>query len=110
MESAVYREKIQNRSDEVIANLAITLIHQCDVLIRGLIEWKKRDFIERGGIKEELYRARKDWQKRNGAYGAIPYERDGHNGQSGINGQSASQYSKPIQHISPTAANPKEHD
>ena len=34
----------------MIANLAITLIHQCDVLIRGLIEWKKRDFLERGGI------------------------------------------------------------
>lgn len=32
----------------------------------GLIEWKKRDFIERGGIKEEMYRARKDWQRRNG--------------------------------------------
>ena len=53
----------------MIANLAITLIHQCDLVIQGIIEWKKRDFLERGGIKEEMYKARKDWQKRNGAYG-----------------------------------------
>ena len=64
LDSAVYREKIKDRSDEAIANIAITLIHQCDVLIRGLIEWIKRDFQENGGIKEELYQARKDWQRR----------------------------------------------
>ena len=33
------------------------------MLIRGLIEWKKRDFIEKGGIKEEMYRAPKDTGK-----------------------------------------------
>ena len=82
LDSAVYREKIKERSDETIANIAITLIHQCDVLIRGLIEWKKREFKEKGGIKEEMYRARKDWQKRNGQDG-----RNGTNGQDGSNGQ-----------------------
>ena len=80
LDSAVYREKIKDRSDETIANIAITLIYQCDFLIRGLIEWKKRDFIENGGIKEEMYRARKDWQKRNGAYDAIPYGDNVHKG------------------------------
>ena len=64
-DSAFYREAIQVRSDEAVANIAITLIHQCDILIRGLIEWKKRDFIEKGGIKEEMYKARKDWMMRN---------------------------------------------
>ena len=68
LDSAVYREKIKTRSDEVIANIAITLIHQCDVLIRGLIEWKKRNFLEQGGIKEEMYRARKEWQKKYGGW------------------------------------------
>ena len=95
LDSAIYREKIKKRSDEVIANLAITLIHQCDVLIRGLIEWKKRDFLKRGGIKEEMYKARKDWQKKNGAYGAIPY--DGQNGQNGRSGQKPTRFSNPIQ-------------
>ena len=80
LDSAVYRSKIKERSDETIANIAITLIHQCDVLIRGLIEWKKRDFIEKGGIREEMYRARKAWQKRNGMSGF-----DGQNGFNGAN-------------------------
>lgn len=116
LDSAVYREKIQERSDETIANIAITLIHQCDVLIRGLIEWKKRDFLENGGIKEEMYRARKDWQRRN--YGQ--YGRDGRsNGQYGQNGQSNGQYGQngqfgqgpsqpimPSQPIGPSQPNP----
>ena len=79
----------------MIANLAITLIHQCDVLIRGLIEWKKRDFLERGGIKEEMYKARKDWQKKNGAYGAIAY--DGRDGLNGRGGQKPTRLSTPKQ-------------
>ncbi|MBQ2338072.1 MAG: four helix bundle suffix domain-containing protein, partial [Prevotella sp.] len=62
--------KIKERSDETIANIAITLIHQCDVLIRGLIEWKMRAFKEKDGIKEEMYRARKEWLRRNGYGGS----------------------------------------
>mgnify|MGYP002522318865 CR=1 FL=1 len=75
LDSAVYREKVKERSDETIANIAITLIHQCDALIRGLIEWIKRDFMEKGGRKEEMYRARKSSRKR-----------DGFNGFNGFNG------------------------
>ena len=75
LDSAVYREKIKDRSDEAIANIAITLIHQCDVLIRGLIEWQKQNFLENGGIKEEMYRARKAYRDSNGF-----------NGQNGSNG------------------------
>ena len=69
LDSAVYREKIKDRSDETIANIAITLIHQCDVLIKGLIEWQKKNFLENGGIKEERYRARKAWREKNGFNG-----------------------------------------
>lgn len=105
LDSAIFREKIQERSDETIANIAITLIHQCDVLIRGLIEWKKRDFLEKGGIKEEMCQARKDWQKKNGAYGKIPYEGQRYNGLSGINGQSSNQSSQTNQPITPTNPN-----
>ena len=35
LDSAVYREQIRLRSDETIANIAITLIHQEDVLLKG---------------------------------------------------------------------------
>ena len=58
-ESAIYREKIKSRSDETIANIAITLIMQCDVFLKGLIEMKKRQFLERGGIREEMARERR---------------------------------------------------
>lgn len=126
LDSAIYREKIKERSDETIANIAITLIHQCDALIRGLIEWKKRDFLENGGIKEEMYRARKEWQKRNGAYGKIDngyyggsrsnggngsygsYGRYGQNGQNGGNGQRPNwqQPSQPNQPANPSQPTP----
>ena len=82
LDSAVYREKIKERSDETIANIAITLIHQCDVLIRGLIEWQKRNFLENGGIKEEMYKARKAYRDRNGFEG-----QNGFNGSNGLNGK-----------------------
>ena len=104
LDSAVYREKIRERSDETIANIAITLIHQCDVLLRGMIEWMKRDFIENGGIKEEMFRARKEWQRRNGYYGA-----NGINGSNGINGfngsNGPSQPNRPIRPIEPIDPN-----
>ena len=76
LDSAVYRKKIKDRSDETIANIAITLIHQCDVLIKGLIEWQKTNFLENGGIKEEMYKARKAYRDNNGF-----------NEQNGANGQ-----------------------
>ena len=81
LDSAVYREKIKDRTDETIANIAITLIHQCDVLIRGLIEWQKRNFLESGGIKEEMYRARKAYRDNNGFNGQDRF--NGSNGQNG---------------------------
>lgn len=88
LDSAVYREKIKDRSDETIANIAITLIHQCDVLIRGLIEWQKRNFLENGGIKEEMYRARKAYRDSNGFNGQDRINgQDRFNGSNGLNGK-----------------------
>ena len=95
LDSAIYREKIRERSDETIANIAITLIHQCDVLIVGLIEWLKRDFKEKGGIKEQMYQARKEWQRRNGGYG-------GYSGYSGYSGQPPTSPTPPTPPTSPT--------
>lgn len=63
--SAYYREAITLRSDETIANIAITLIHQTDVFLRKLINKLKADFVENGGIREEMYKARVEWRKRN---------------------------------------------
>ena len=79
LDSTVYREKIKDRSDETIANIAITLIHQCDVLIKGLIEWQKKNFLENGGIKEEMFRASKAYRDSHGFNGQNEF--NGSNGQ-----------------------------
>ena len=64
-DSAYYREAIKERSPETIANIAITLIHQADVMLRRLLEHLQRDFLEQGGIKEEMTRARAEYRKSN---------------------------------------------
>ena len=80
LDSAVYREQIPSRSDETIANIAITLIHQEDVLLKGYIEWLKRKFLANGGFKEQMYRARTQYRG-YGGYGA-----NGENRAYGANG------------------------
>lgn len=57
-DSKYYRDAIKVRTDETIANRAITLIHQAHTMLLKLIETNKKEFLEQGGIKEEMYRAR----------------------------------------------------
>ena len=64
-ESLFYRNAIALRSDETVANIAITMIHQTDVFLRKLTDRLKADFMKRGGIKEEMYKARIEWRKKN---------------------------------------------
>lgn len=63
-DSAYYREAVAVRSDETVANIAITLIHQADAMLLKLIEVLKRQFVQQGGIREEMTRARLSY--RNG--------------------------------------------
>ena len=63
-ESLFYRNAIALRSDETVANIAITMIHQTDVFLRKLTDRLKADFMKRGGIKEEMYKARIEWAQR----------------------------------------------
>lgn len=64
-ESQYYREKIITRSDETICNIAITLIHQTDHILRKLIDRCKTDFLKNGGIREEMTRARLAYRNRH---------------------------------------------
>lgn len=57
-ESSYYRQAIELRTDEAICNIAITLIHQTDVFLLRLIERAKQDFLQNGGIKEQMFKAR----------------------------------------------------
>lgn len=48
----------QSRSDEIVANMAIVLIHQADVLLCRYIEYQHNAFIKNGGFREQLTKAR----------------------------------------------------
>ncbi len=57
-DSSYFREAIKIRSDETLCNIAITLIHQADLLLKKYIDRLQTDFIKNGGIKEQMYNAR----------------------------------------------------
>lgn len=57
-DSAFYREIFEKCNAEMVANMAITLIHHTDVFLRKLIERAKSDFLESGGIREQMTRGR----------------------------------------------------
>jgi len=61
-DSAFYREQIASRSDVAIANIAITMIHQEDVMLRRYIDYLKRSFLEHGGIREQMSQARREYR------------------------------------------------
>lgn len=47
---------------EEYCNLCITLINQTTYLLRRLIERQQQQFLEQGGIKEQMYRARVNYR------------------------------------------------
>ena len=53
-----YMKGIESRSDETIANIAITLLHQFDSIIGHYIEHLEKDFVANGGIRERMTAAR----------------------------------------------------
>ena len=63
-DSSFYRNAIQVRTDETIANIAITLIHQEDVILRRYLDYIKEDFLKHGGIREQMTRARIEYRNK----------------------------------------------
>lgn len=57
-DSAFYREFIETRSDETIANMAIVLIKQTDYLLYRQIERLGEKFLREGGFREKMTRLR----------------------------------------------------
>ena len=57
-DSSDFLEIAKTRSDEVVANMIIVLIHQADVLIRSYYDWQYNKFLEEGGYREKLARER----------------------------------------------------
>lgn len=66
-DSSYYREAVKIRSSETVANIAIILIHQADVLLHRLIERQKDDFIQQGGIREQMTKARLQFRNNQSA-------------------------------------------
>ena len=63
-ESEYYRNAIKTRTAETIANIAITLLHQEDYLLLRLIEKAKAQFLETGGIREQMTKARINYRNK----------------------------------------------
>lgn len=53
-------------SDEEFCNLCITLINQTTYLLRRLLESQQQQFLEQGGIKEQMFRARLNYRNQTG--------------------------------------------
>lgn len=59
----IFIKLAEDRDDEVIANMVIVLIHQEDVLLRKHIEKQLSKFVNEGGFRESLSKARMNNRK-----------------------------------------------
>lgn len=57
-DTAYYSELAPRLNDEELCNLIITLIYQTISMIGKIIDLVKQDFLSKGGIKEQMLRAR----------------------------------------------------
>jgi four helix bundle suffix protein len=61
-----YREICETRMAEVVANVAICLVHQANFLLDQQIRRLEQDFLKQGGIRERMTRARLQQRKADG--------------------------------------------
>ena len=59
-----YREFCQTRPAEVVANIALCLVHQANYLLDQQIRRLEQDFVKEGGIREKMTRARLEYRNR----------------------------------------------
>lgn len=57
-DSKFFLDLAETRNDEVIANMTIVLLYQEDVLLRKHIEKQIKHFVDEGGFRESLTKAR----------------------------------------------------
>jgi len=53
-----FREFVETRRPEMVANILICLIYQADYLLDQQLRRLERDFLEQGGLRERMARAR----------------------------------------------------
>ena len=54
----IYREYMETRPAEVIANIALCLIHQTNYLLDQQLKTLEKEFTEKGGLRERMTRVR----------------------------------------------------
>jgi four helix bundle suffix protein len=59
-----YRTYMETRPPEVLSNIAICLIHQANYLLDQQIRRLEQDFLKKGGLRENMTRARLEYRKR----------------------------------------------
>jgi four helix bundle suffix protein len=65
-----YRGFVETRPPEVVANIAICLIHQTNYLLDQQLRRLESDFVQQGGLRERMTRLR--LQHRSGSAGPAP--------------------------------------
>lgn len=60
-----YNTLLPRLNEEEICNLAITLINQATYMLRKLIERQQSMFLQNGGVREQMTRARIDYRNKN---------------------------------------------
>lgn len=58
-----YRELLPRLSIEEICNLALTLIKQAQYMLDGMLRRQQEQFLQDGGIREQMTRARLDYRR-----------------------------------------------
>lgn len=61
----LYREFVETRPPEVVANIAICLIHQANYLIDQQLRRLESDFLAQGGLRERMFQARLQHRRQN---------------------------------------------
>ena len=60
----LYREFAETRPAEVIANIAICLIHQTNYLLDQQLKTLEKEFVEQGGLRERMTKARLNYRNK----------------------------------------------
>ena len=58
----LYRDFVETRPAEVVANIAICLIHQTNYLLDQQLKTLEKEFVEQGGLRERMTKARLNYR------------------------------------------------
>ncbi len=79
----LYREFVETRSAEVVANIAICLVNQANYLIDRQLRRLEEDFLKEGGLRERMTRLRRKRREGNCGGGKYGNGSDGTDGNDG---------------------------